>query len=619
MKEDVLFPYQKSKRLIKIGLITSLCIHCLALLTLYKHPFLLNSPFKFFFKKGYSHPVSFGKDPLTEMQKNASLEEALNFMVVAPASSKQENTFLEELKVDPREENIALQDLTPAATTPLLMDEKLPLATTPKHHPIETAQDFESQGLVYSESKVEVPYELEEGSLVNFVDTLSIKSAFENKADDSLNTLLAESQLAASVETEKETPGEALQIAAGEIGVNSQVKAPSIMEEIIASHKKGVIPALILPSPQSLVVHTQIKREKTTPHNLNYYALPEAPLGMSWSNLFNVDLHVIPDLAHKRYVFFLALEPTKELAQHKLTQNFCFVIDRSTSIEKHLFSGYKKAVIRALSSLEEGNKFNIYLFDQKIVKFRENDVLFTKNSLEEAIHFLEEQEKGKSIVSNDFCNNLQYILPTSVSNDEIHTAILLSDGNSFLKPNKQQKSIGSWLEKNQGKVAVYTAAVGSGNNLTLLELLSSLNKGKLLHSDTIASFPRKLAKLVLDLRAPLATDIKITSISSDKDTQIHFYPSSSKRPHIYSTTPYMIMGTMDEPKDFNILIQAQHGEESINIEKTISFANAKKATTQHQNLWANVHAQKCFELFLEKGDISYIQKAEKYLNSQANR
>ena len=127
-------------------------------------------------------------------------------------------------------------------------------------------------------------------------------------------------------------------------------------------------------------------------------------------------------------------------------------------------------------------------------------------NIQAAEEFLDKQEAGGLFAAGEIYNSLGKILDSVPENDEIHTAILLTDGKTSLSAERKQSVLKKWVEMNNGRLSLYTAAIGRDNDLLSLDLLSSVSGGKLLYSDTHASFPRKLAKLVLDLKDPVAKD-----------------------------------------------------------------------------------------------------------------
>lgn len=349
---------------------------------------------------------------------------------------------------------------------------------------------------------------------------------------------------------------------------------------------------------------------------LHSYALPQKDPALLWGKEFKVSVQVMPDKKANRHLFLLSLQPHDEIEVAPMKQNFHFLIDRSNSIAKQRFTVFKKAVLKTLSHLEEGNSFNIYVFDKKVSRLSEKNLPLSKESIEAAEAFLEKQEAGGFFASGDLFASLEQILPTSVAEDEAHTAILLTNGEIVLKQKKQHKVIKSWMEKNQGKVDLYTAATGINNNFPLLDLLSALNRGTALHSDTHSAFPRKLAKRVMDLQEPLAKDISLAVIPSDPESHIRLYPPQSRLPTLYRNQPYLLVGSIDQLSDFTLLIEGKHQGEEILIEKQISFADAKNGDLILEKKWGAEQAHLLYDLFLEKGDISYFQEAKDLLDSE---
>jgi len=140
-----------------------------------------------------------------------------------------------------------------------------------------------------------------------------------------------------------------------------------------------------------------------------------------------------------------------------MKQNYYFLIDRSNSIEKHHYQTFKRAVSKALMSLHPENAFNIIIFNSKITKLSEKPVSYSKKSIQWAEDFLEKQSHGTHFAATDIYSALIQIIPSDVPEDEMNTAIFISDGDSSPQPEKQRKLIQNWITKNNGKVSLYTA------------------------------------------------------------------------------------------------------------------------------------------------------------------
>lgn len=344
------------------------------------------------------------------------------------------------------------------------------------------------------------------------------------------------------------------------------------------------------------------------------YALVEDAAKVEWRNEFNVDVKLLPH--EKKFLFSISISPTVDLSVSRLKQNFFFLIDRSNSIEKHRYQVFKRAVLKAISFLRAGDTFNIFILDQEITRLSNENLVFNPATLQRAENFLEREEHGGLFSATDIYSVLERLAPSSTKDSELYTAILLTDGDSLLSSNKQRKTILRWMEKNGGKMSLFTAAVGKDNNLSLLEMLSACNRGKLVYSETYAAFPRKLAKLIHDLRNPIATDLRISAVPSNGKDTIVLYPPSSYAPNLYTDQPYLLTGSMPHPCDFTLLIEGKHHDKWISLEKRITFQNVQKAGAQLKLDWAKSNAYFKYEQFLQTGNVAYLEDAKTLIDAQ---
>lgn len=330
-----------------------------------------------------------------------------------------------------------------------------------------------------------------------------------------------------------------------------------------------------------------------------------------WNDDFDLDISFLPHPDGKGYIFSLVLNPNFDISQYSLKHDVLFIIDRS--VRKHRFEVYKRAVVKALSSLQQGDTFNIYIVDKKMTRFNTKSLPVTQKAIRAAEYFLEKQSDDLIFSQGDVYSSLEKILPEVQSMDSVHSAILITDGMSQLSTKKQQLVLKNWIEKNNGKLGVYTAAVGPKNDLLMLDLLSSVSGGKLLWSDTHASFPRKLAKLVLDLRDPVASDLIVDAIPIQSEAKISLAPTVFQAPVLFSHQPYVVLGSIDQPGPFDLIIQGRHRDQWIAIKKTVSFVDGAKGDRSLLNLWSSQKAHRSYTKFLNDGKPSYLKEAKEIL------
>jgi hypothetical protein len=351
--------------------------------------------------------------------------------------------------------------------------------------------------------------------------------------------------------------------------------------------------------------------------SLSSYGIPEFR-SVEWNDAFDVD---IKTLAREEggYLFSLTFVPKIDLTQHCLKQNYYFLIDRSNSIERHRYQSFKRAVTRAIASLREGDNFNVIIFDSKIARLSEKLLPFSKKNQRLAEEFLERQPHGHYGPAIDLYSCLGKIIPFQTDEEEAHTAILISDGESSLKLDKQRSLINAWLQANRGKVTLYTAAVGQDNNLSSLDLLGTVSRGSLLYSDTHTGFPRKLAKLVLMLRSPVAKEMLLSILPTDPSARLQLYPSSSRLPYLFSDHPYVLYGTAEKLSDFTLILEGKNKGQILSIKKEISFAKAKPGSRLLSKEWSTQQAHLFYEQYLQEGKPVLLEEAKKLLSDEPTR
>lgn len=330
-----------------------------------------------------------------------------------------------------------------------------------------------------------------------------------------------------------------------------------------------------------------------------------------WNDDFELDISFLPHPDGKGYIFSLALKPNFDISQYSLKHDIFFVIDRS--VRKHRFEVYKRAVVKALSCLQQGDTFNIFIIDKKMTRFHTKSLPVSQKTIRAAEHFLEKQAEIPLFSAGDIYSSLEKILPEIQGTDSVHSAILITDGVSQISSRKQSQVLKNWIEKNNGKLSVYTAAVGQKNDLLMLDLLSSISGGKLLWSDTHASFPRKLAKLVLDLRDPIATELSVDAIPFQSQARVTLSPVFFQSPVLFSHQPYVIYGSIDQPGPFDLIIQGRHRDQWIAIKKSVSFVDGVKGDRALLNQWSSQKAHRVYTKFLDDGKSAYLKEAKEIL------
>jgi hypothetical protein len=587
-------------------------MHALVIAYLYRHPMLLSSPLASLFgiSLADAKPLPHESD-IDALDQDLLLEEVFHTVLILPSHRHPPhdlNELPQGVALAPQEE-IQEQVILPLLEEPspfsalvdreqLFQEALLAELQEPTPSPLfQALEEKASQAvslhfddplpsfeLPFKEPLVTLPYE----------DQISLNNPPESASQESSNTPLS---------LVGETP-----LAAGTRSLRPAVKelAPLTLHE-----KK---PTLLIPKTPSPSADTRLVQAPQTELPLHQYKLPELSPTALWNEDFSTDVRVMPNPEGKGYLFAVTLTPNKDLSHHSLQQNFYFLLDRSSSSQRRRFPVFKRAALKALSSLQPQDTFNIFILDKTLTPFRPNNQIASLKNRRAAEEFLETQETSFLPSNGNVFATLQELLPSIPHDGQMHTAILLTDGNSDLHARKKKELLNRWIEKSQGKVTLYTAAVGKDNDLLALDLISTESGGKLLYSDTHASFPRKLAKLILDLKDPLATELDVSVRPYCPQSLIELYPLAYSLPPLYAHEPYVILGEISHLTSFDLIIEGRHNGEWIGIKKTISLEKAPPAESQLVKQWKKMRAGTCYAKFLEEGKVAYLKAAKEMLN-----
>lgn len=625
-------PPLKARYLLYKCLAVSIALHMLGLLYFYTHPIILHHSWKSLFGFSSTHPhwLEYEEEETSLETLNKRVEEAFEKVEILPhhlqapfdlielpqgiaLSPTEEEALAVPISVDPTDlqlENLVL--IEPLATSEeLLIPEELdsiePLFV-PEHLSFEIISQLDiDRQIALDDQLSSATLPLDQSEISSSNDLVSVNEvAIEpsSETDPTGVNILDRFPNLTSVHQEEL-----------KLKTDARSQLGSIQSGQLDTSSHLAPPTLYRPSQVPLAPHAVEPTYAAELPEFESYGFPALATASQWNDDFDIQLQFFPKEEGGGYAFAVSLTPTFDVSQHTLKQNIYFILDRSNSVQKHRFAVFKRAVVKALASMQAGDCFNIYVVDKKIVRMSPTPLAFSNKTLRAAEEFLEKQEAGGHFNTADIYSTLEKLLAEITPEDAIDTAILLTDGSSLLSTSKQQQLLTRWIDKNSGKLSLYTAAVGQKNNLVMLDLLSSISGGKLLYSDTHASFPRKLAKLILDLQDPIASDLIVSAIPDNPHAHIEITTASTHFPTLYSRQPYVIVGTIDEPCNFDLIIQGRHGEEWISIKKNLSFIEGEKATRSQARQWESKEANTCYSQFLKEGKSEKLKEAKKILQS----
>jgi len=331
-----------------------------------------------------------------------------------------------------------------------------------------------------------------------------------------------------------------------------------------------------------------------------------------YSSFFDTEL-VFCEIEEGNYFFALTLIPKPTLKLTPFKQNYFFLIDRSNSIQRERLASTKQAVHKALEQLAPGDRFNIFVFDQKLEKLSTAPLSISTESITKARKFLDKIELGSFFSQTNLYKPLASTLPPIESEDELNTAILISDGASLSQPHEIYDLSNQWTQYNQGKTSLYTLGLSTDKNLQRLHTISHLNRGNVTTAPTNKGIKRKLLKLLKTIHVPVAKNLSCRAISKSASSHVEILPQNIQAPHLYLQEPYTILGTTKTLDDFVLFVQGRLNGKWLHIKKQISFLNAKKGDASLQTDWAEHKALALYQQYLQNQNPNLLMQAQQLL------
>lgn len=331
------------------------------------------------------------------------------------------------------------------------------------------------------------------------------------------------------------------------------------------------------------------------------------------SDHFDIQVEYAPKRSRPGYVFKITFVPRTDAHFQRICQNYYFLLDRSNSIPRSRYLLNKKAVSSALNALQPGDTFNILIFDDRVARFSENTVPWSEEKVALARQFLESQGHGGLFAATELYASLGKIIPIDVPDTEVNTAILLSDGDTYLSTDKQRQTIGKWTARNQGKVSLFSVASGTGNNIALLELLSTFNKGLLVYTQEHAQIEERLVHLIHSIQNPIGKKMTATAVCIDKQMTVMLHPKKARLPDLYQNRLFTVYGSTNRVSDFYLFLQGQYYSRRFDIKKKISFERAKMGSPSIERQWVQLLVQEYYERYFEDGNFAHLEAAKQLL------
>jgi len=333
----------------------------------------------------------------------------------------------------------------------------------------------------------------------------------------------------------------------------------------------------------------------------------------SFKELFDIDVTYSKEKQQGEYIFAVTLIPKQNMGLKKIGQNYLFVLDKSSSIEKRRLEKMRHAIVASFSHMPKDSKFNIAAFDDNANLMTDSYCSCSAEFFKKGRNFLLKQRPVTFLSTTEILPLLRYIRSHKIPSKEMNTIIFLTDG-EWLTRQKNYRILEQWTRTNPHNIVFYAITTKGDKNLPLLEFFTERNRGGLITSRTQTGMKRQLQRLVQSVSCPIAKNISIQFVSKNKDQQIELRPSHRQKANLFAEEPFVILGKTKSLEDFDVFIQGKNDNKWFNIKKTISFNDAESEDAENiMKLWVQKSAQDCYEKYFTEGDPRYLEQAKSIL------
>ena len=205
------------------------------------------------------------------------------------------------------------------------------------------------------------------------------------------------------------------------------------------------------------------------------------------------------------YLLLMATPPKDEVFKvSSRPRELIFIIDSSGSMSGSAMAQAKKALIKALSRLEDTDRFNIIDFDDSFDPLFDSAMPAIERNISFANSFI---KKITADGGTRMWSPISYALKSRDSNSKnyLRQIIFITDGQSG-----NESSIFTTVENNIKDDRFFTIGIGSAPNSYLLTKLADFGRGAFTYIGSQREVSEKMDDLFVKLESPALTDINVS-------------------------------------------------------------------------------------------------------------
>lgn len=292
----------------------------------------------------------------------------------------------------------------------------------------------------------------------------------------------------------------------------------------------------------------------------------------------NANLLTYRDPADGQGYFQLAIYPSPRAKELEvMPKEIIFLVDASLSIQKKRLHAFKEGIKYALNLLNPDDRFNVYVFRDKILPFAQQSVLPNDSTLLAAMRFLDHLYPTHT---TDIYSALYQTIehPPSLSPSYI---VLLSDGNPTRGVVSSARLIAELTRKNGRKRPIFAFSGGPRINRFLLDFLVYPNRGWTEYARDNSQIQERFKEFYDKIRNPVLVNVRyqVTPLKADE-----VYPKNL--PDFYRDAVFTLYGRFRDEKLLAIRILGELGKTTKEFIFSGDLTQAAKGSRDIARFWA---------------------------------
>ncbi len=299
--------------------------------------------------------------------------------------------------------------------------------------------------------------------------------------------------------------------------------------------------------------------------------------------------------------FMLLISPKYEVKKTEaIEKDFIFVLDHSGSMMRRKIEQAKGALRFCVNNLNEGDRFNLILFNTDITSFADrlyrqdlfsiershpsgvlsDHLIDIRDGQEEAIAFIEGIEAGGGTNINEA---LLKALSEKPDPNRPRIIVFLTDGCPTAGVTNPTQILNNVAQANNNQSHIFVFGVGYDLNVRFLDELAADNGGSRNYVEPHENIEEAVSSLSRKMNEPVLVNVEVDfgQIITKELTPINL-------PNLYREEQLMLLGRYKGHGDTVIKLLGTIGDEQQTFQKNVKFSDIEMDNDHLPHLWAQL-------------------------------